>query len=186
MTKSLITILFIIAAVVLFWFWTKPNLDAIDKLRAETTAVNKALEDATELQKLRDRLLEDYNLISQDDLLRLSKFLPRDPEVPKLTVELENISKTTGVVIKNFNATRVVENTRAPLTVGGVESLPVAPKAEQIFLDVAVSAAYDGFVAFLEELQKSLRLMDVHLISFSAGEKNFYEFNIKATTYWLK
>lgn len=180
MIKNLAGFLFFLAAVLLFWFWTKPTLDELDQLRAQKSAIDKALADSRELQELRDSLLEKYNSVSGESITRLEKMLPNDAEIPKLTVELENIAQRTGVVIKSANATRV--KTVAP----DLETSEPSIAPDEVNLELVVSSAYEGFSIFLDEIQKSLRLIDVDNIVFSAGDNNFYEFTIKAKAYWIK
>ncbi len=166
------------AAIALFWFWTRPYLDEIDTLIVNRDVLQKALEDSKELQKARDVLVEKYNSITADDLKRLSKIVPKDSETTKLLVQLEDTASKAGVVIKNFNITanqRVFQSS--------TQLSSETPFPDTAFLDLSVAASYESMKFFLEELQKSLRVIDVDGLSFSSAEKNFYEITIKALTY---
>ena len=52
---------------------------------------------------------------------------------------------------------------------------------------MTVTASYDNFIAFLKDLEKSLRLVDVVSLTFTAPESSpTYDFTIGLKTYWLK
>jgi len=183
MSKTIASLLFLAAAFSLFWFWTKPFLEEVDTLVLKKEAIDKALADSRQLQGLRDSLLEQYNAVSGEDLSKISKILPRDSEISKLTVELENIARSNGVVLKTVKPERVEQ---AAQSTRGIVDQEKTMKPQRIDWDIVVSSAYGGFLGFLGEMQKSLRLIDVDNITFSAKESNFYEFTIKAKTYWIK
>lgn len=196
MSKNFISLLLLIVAVAVFWVWSKPYFGEIDLLRVEKKAIEESLANSRELQELRDGLLQKYNLISLENSSRLSKLLPTSAEITKLMVELENIAQATGVRIKRINAIGIQQPSQPTSKAGSVsfafqeqaENLLLAgvPPYQSAIVNMVFSTSYEGFRAFLEELQRSLRLMNVDDISFSAAEANLYEFTIKAEIYFKK
>jgi hypothetical protein len=53
-------------------------------------------------------------------------------------------------------------------------------------LGFSVTASYKTFKNFLGDLERSLRIIDVKTLSFSAGDKDQYEYNLEINSYWLK
>ena len=53
-------------------------------------------------------------------------------------------------------------------------------------LSFSVSTSYETFLAFLRDLERSLRLVDVTKLSFNAASSNQYDFTITIRTYWLR
>ncbi len=182
MIKNFSALLFFLAAIALFWFWTRPYLDEIDGLKTNQSVLQKALEDSKELQKARDVLLEKYNSITTEDLERLSKIIPSDPQTTKILVQLENVAGREGVTVKNFNSTANQSAPRQPSS----QTLESVPVPDISTLDMSIAASYESMKSFLGELQKSLRVIDIDNLNFSAAEKNFYEITIKALTYFKK
>jgi len=177
MGRSTITILFLLVAVSVFWFWTRPLLVEIDALKAEKDSFDQALSRSREFQELRDEILSKFNSVSQDNLNRLSKMLPREPESTKLLVQLSDMADSSGGVVLNFL------DVREPRSSGAVNTKEQVGYQE-VEIKANLSAKYEDFLVFLTELQKSLRLIDVEQIDFFAGETNFYEFNINAQAYY--
>lgn len=195
MMKNFISILFIVGAVVLFWFWIKPLLNDTDALSAKKGAIDKALADSRQMQEMRQSILDKYNAVSEEDLSRLSKMLPEKQIIANLILEVENVAKNSGVLFKNFDSSKVAAEEKTQSAVkyeysGGETSSAVAGKAQKPYSKVAfgvsVSAPYESFIVFLKEMENSLHMVDVNSISFSSGDKNFYEFKIDADTYFKK
>lgn len=176
MGRNIITLLFLIVAISVFWFWTRPLLAEIDVLKVEKDSFDQALARSRELQELRDEILDKFNSVSQDDLGRLSKMLPKDAETTKLLVQLSDMSDASGGVVLNFLDVQGM--------VSGVTTKGSELGYQKADLRVNISAKYEDFLVFLTELQKSLRLIDVEQIDFFAGDENFYEFNINAKAYY--
>jgi hypothetical protein len=53
-------------------------------------------------------------------------------------------------------------------------------------LSFAVTTSYENFLLFIQDLETSLRLVDVVNISFSESITNEYEFEVNVRTYWLE
>jgi Tfp pilus assembly protein PilO len=50
-----------------------------------------------------------------------------------------------------------------------------------------VDSDYETFVSFLQDVEKSLRIVDVTDLTFTAPDKSTnYDFGITIKTYWLK
>lgn len=195
MMKNFIGILFISSAVALFWFWTKPLLNDIDGLAAKKGTIDKALADSRRMQEMRQSVLDKYNAVSEEELSRLSKMFPEKQIIANLILETENIAGNSGVVFKSFDSSKVEveEKTQSVAKYeysGGETSFASTGKTQKPYTKVAfgvsVSASYENFLVFLKELEKSLHVIDVNSISFSSGDKNFYEFKIDADTYFKK
>lgn len=177
MGKSIITLLFLLVAISVFWFWTRPLLAEIDVLKAEKDSFDQALARSRELQELRDDILSKFNSVSQGDLNRLSKMLPAEPESTKLLVQFSDMAQVSGGVILNFLDVQEPQSSVAPTSKEPVGYQTVSIRAN-------LSGKYEDFLSFLAELQKSLRLIDVDQVDFFAGDTNFYEFNINAQAYY--
>lgn len=179
MIKSFSIFLFIVATAAFSWYWTRPLLGDIDQMKAEIAVIEKALADSRELQQMRDLLFERYSSVPAGGLERISKLIPDDPETAKLLVEVENLGKVSGVIVKNLD---IAETKTGPSLSADAEG----PVYEKSLLTIKIAASYGSLKEFLSRLQKSLRLIDVTEITFSAAEKDFYEFTIKAQSYFKK
>ncbi|MFH1979054.1 MAG: type 4a pilus biogenesis protein PilO [Patescibacteria group bacterium] len=173
MNKGVIGILFLVGAIAIFVALTSPKIDEIKELRTEKLSFDKALEDSRELQELRDSLLAKFNSIPANDLAALSKMVPENSDTTKLMVEISSVANSTGVVIRQIGfAEETASNSM------------IASRYRVLNIDITFSSSYDGLRAFMEELQKSLRLIDIEQIDFISNATGLYEFSITAKAYF--
>lgn len=175
--------LFIIIAIAFFFGVVDPMYKSIGGLQKEAKAFDAALSKSRELQKVRDNLLDSYNSFSVNNLERLEKILPDNIDNVRLIMDINNIASKYGMSLKNTNI-REVSEIAASGSIGGVD-LDRKPYGS-IILGFSVSSSYSTFIAFLGDLEKSLRLSDITSLSFIAGEKDFYQYSVELETYWLK
>lgn len=177
--RVIISFLFLATAVVLFFVKTQPYLNDIKTLQLEKQEYGDALASSRELQTLRDKLLSQYNAISQDDRDRLNKLLPLQIDSSNLIVMFEEIVKAHGLLLKKVDVKESKQQSANSSVVLGAVSSPY----KTINLTISVSGPYASILALFSDLDKSLRLVDVENISFSAATTDTYEFSITARTY---
>ncbi len=173
MLKNIITLLLILGAMGIFITWTSPFLKEIGQLYDEKKAIIEVLETSSELIGLRNEAVAKFNLISAEELARFSKIIPEDADTNKLMVQLSNMADTNGLAINSLDFREETEKSKVNLY-------------NTLNIEAVFEGSYYGFLSFLEELEKSLRLVEVDSISFSTTEENIYEFSIKAKTYFKK
>jgi hypothetical protein len=49
-----------------------------------------------------------------------------------------------------------------------------------------VTAPYQQFISFMQDLEASLRVMDLTHLTVSANDTGTYDFGVQLTTYWLR
>jgi len=178
MARKIISLFLVLTAVFVFWFWTKPQISSLNRFVIQKKVLNKALSETRELQELRNKLLSEYNSISSAELVKLYKIIPENAEAIKLMVEITDIAKETGVIVKRFESQKESENKV------GIVALPSAHKT--LSLVINFSSSYKGFRSFVGDLQKSLRVINIDDISFSVGDGNVYDFRLNAEAYYKK
>ena len=57
---------------------------------------------------------------------------------------------------------------------------------QSVILSFSVTGDYNAFRSFLEDLEQSLRLVDVVSIAFSSSQTGLYDYAVAVKTYWLK
>lgn len=175
-----ITILFLVLAVALFFKYTKPYYDETKLLKTDRDTLEEALGYSRELQTLRDDLLGQYNSISQEDIERLNKMLPSKIRSDDIMVLLEDRTKARGLLLKRIDV-REAENAADPNAALGTP----LPLYNNIEISLSMSGSYSSFLSLLEDLEKSLQLIDVTSITFSAARSSVYEFSVNAVMHAL-
>ncbi len=180
--RIIISLIFAAVAIVGFLTWTLPEYREIESLRGQESGFGDVLASVERLKKQSGAVLSEYNSIAQGDIDRLNKFLPSQVESIKVVIELEKITKNRRLLLKSINV-RSPEKTQKTSFGAGKNN---KKNFEEIEIDMSVVGSYGSFIALLGDLEKSLRLIDVKKINFTAGDTDSYEFRIRAVTYWTK
>jgi Tfp pilus assembly protein PilO len=176
-----IPIILIVASVGAFFGFVDPRYEGIKVLRAESAQYGNALDNARKLQEIRDSLRSTYNTIPTKDLDRLKKLLPDHVDNVRLIIDISDIARQYGLTlrsVKNVDAA-VVAKERETFD---LEESPIG----SVTLNFSVDAAYNNFVAFLKDLEASLRIVDITSLSFEVRDVSTYTFDVGIKTYWLK
>ncbi len=195
---------------------TKPIYADIEALQKEGEAYEQALQNSANLQKERDRLTTKLNSFSPDDLAKLEKMLPNTVDNIKLILEIQEQASNQGIVVRNvqFEPKQFLEEVTPTSTPSGVNpnsvtaqtatapttnvrrtatASPESQNFETFELQFSVEGSYKDFVAFMQLMEKSLRLIDIKSITFTPGtsekDKKYtdqYKYLFKINTYRLK
>ena len=173
-----ISIILIVVSFFLSVFYTSPLFEELNVLSAEKASLDKSLGDS---KGLRTTLAEKevlYNNLSEDDKTRLNKLLPDSIDNVKLIIDIDNIASKYNLKLRNID---IKADKPGEFTGDNVNKDYGTAK-----LRFSVTAPYDNFKLFLNDLEDSLRLVDISSLTFNSGEKNLNDYNIELKTYWLK
>jgi Tfp pilus assembly protein PilO len=182
MSRTIIPIILVVAAIALFVVYTNPAYQATKSIQTEVAAYNDALNKSQQLRTIRDQKVAAYNTFSADDTARLEEILPDNVDNIHLIIDINSIAARHGLSLKNVDL-GTVSNGATAASAGAVGSSGSA--IGSISLGFTVSASYDDFLAFLQDLEHSLRVIDVEKISFSPATTGLTDYNFTIQTYWL-
>lgn len=182
--KSFTPIIFIIISVILFFTVTDSNYKKVQEYKIKYSEYEDVLNKSKQLLEKRRSLQDKYNSFSKEDMSRLEKLLPNAVDNVRLIIDMDEIAKRYGLVIKNvrLDDTKIRNGSKdsvATITAGG-EKYGVIP------MGFSVSADYQTFIQFLQDLESSLRIVDVTNISLKPSATGVYSFDVSLKTYWLK
>jgi Tfp pilus assembly protein PilO len=180
--RVLIPGILIAAAIGLFALWTNPAYQKVKGLQAQVSAFDDALNKAQALKARRDELLSKRNTFSTENIQKLERILPDNVDNIRFVIDINNIAARRNLSLKNVALGTIsdAKTNRSALAVGASGD-PVG-SAEISF---SLTATYDEFLAFLQDLEHSLRIVDVEKISFKPGSSERYDFSLTIRTYWL-
>jgi Tfp pilus assembly protein PilO len=183
--KSFTPIIFIIVSIILFFTLTDPVYKEVKSLRVKYAQYQDVLDKSAELLKQRKSLQDKYTSFAEEDVSRLKKLLPDTVDNVRLIIDIDEIAKRYGLTIKNVrlddtrSKTGTTKDATATITAG-------EGKYGTIPMGFSVSADYNTFLSFLEDLESSLRIVDVTNISLTPSTTGAYSFDVSLKTYWLK
>ncbi|PIR85197.1 hypothetical protein COU15_02205 [Candidatus Kaiserbacteria bacterium CG10_big_fil_rev_8_21_14_0_10_45_20] len=178
--KTLFPILFILVAGGILFGFINPTWSEIKVLREEEEKYNSALDRSRLLQETRDQLLSRYNTFSPAELARLEKFLPDNVDNVRLILDIDSIAGRYGMRIRDV----ILSSDTSRTDLGQLG--PDENRFDSRILSFSVTGSYTEFRAFLEDLEQSLRLVDVMKITFSSTDSGVYDYSLSIKTYWLK
>lgn len=179
--RLLMPILLVGSAIGLFALYTNPTYQATKAVATQTSDYDDALNKSQELKKVRDQLLSKRNTFSSENVQKLEEVLPDNVDNIRLIININNIAARHGLTLKNVELGSVSDGiTERNAAAAGSSGSPVG----SVEVGFSVSASYENFLAFLVDLEHSLRLVDVQSISFKS-ELGAADYSLKIRTYWL-
>lgn len=169
-------------AAAVFFYFTAPLIDQIDALKIQKAELTVALAHANKLKERQDTLAAIYNGIDPADEKNLEEFLPNNIDNVRLIIDINDIAKKYGLTIRNPNIVKAEakegEAPPAARTAGTAENSAA--------ISFSISSSYEILKLFLADLAKSLRIVDIDSLSFTANDRNLYDYQVSLRTYWLK
>lgn len=181
MTRLFVPLILIAAALGLFVIFTNPTYQKIKELQVQDNSYSDALAKATELHTVRDKLLNTRNSFAPTDVDRLQHILPDNVDNIRLIIDINNIASRHNLALTNVDLGDLSKSTSGKAS-GGSNADPVG----SLEVGFSVSTAnYSDFLSFLQNLEHSLRLVDVDKITFSATANGVTTYSLSVRTYWL-
>ncbi len=185
-----IPLILIIISVGAFFTFIDPEYKSAQVLNSEKKEFLKKEAQGEEIQKRKRELAKEYaDNVSAEDILRLEKLLPNHMDNVELIVDIDRIAKEDSIRIGDISLVRNIKSNKKKTTeIEVVENR----NYESVNLSFSFVTKYDNFKRFMENLRKSLRLLDVTSIEFTKQElkdgqsTDNFRFNVVVRTYWLK
>ena len=190
--KNIYATLLIIASIGIFYAILLPAYGDIQTAQAEKSQYEKALNDSQAVEERQAVLETAYNNMAPSDVARLEKMLPDSIDNIRLIIEINNIAERYNMTLKNPKVSEQKEDSAASIQ----EAITAAGGLSSLYgvglMSFTVTGTYETYIAFIKDLEKSLRLVDITAISLSPGTSpqadtvSKYDFNTTIKTYWLK
>ena len=204
--KTFTSIILIVAAVVLFIFFTRPKFAELKASQIEVQALNTANDNAKTLNEKIEKLLNIKKEITADDLMKMEKMLPNNVENVKLIIDFD---KMLQALVEERGTLRLYQSNEVTDTGAkkiSIESPKITPgtiadtsfdtsRLGVVNFTFAVTLTYADFLEFMQRIEHSTRILDVESVTFSsattggvasASREPIYTFSVSLRTYWLK
>jgi hypothetical protein len=181
--RNIVSILLIVASIALFALFTSGRSARVTELRAEANSFDNALERSKELIAVRDSLLSKYNAFPTDSIARLNTMIPESIDTVRLIIDVNTLASRYDMSLAGISIGVPDENLESDGALG-----PSGEDYGRLSLTFSVTASYDRFRAFLTDLERSLRMIDVTALTFSVPDdgSDRMTYGVTLTTYWLK
>lgn len=182
MTRLLMPLLLVGVALGLFMLYTNPTYQSIKLLRAQVAEYDDALNKSKELRTIRDELNARRNTFAPEAVQKLERILPDNVDNIRFAIEIDNIATRRNLSIGALKLGEVSDSRaqKSPLAVGAS-----GDAVGSVDVGFEIEARYEDFLTFLQDLEHSLRLIDIEKISFKATEGGNIKHAFTIRTYWL-
>lgn len=177
--KAILPIILIASSVAIFVFFTNKTYVEIKDVKSEISDYDIALGKSREVLRKRGALAEEYKQFSQTDLDAIKKILPDHVDNIQLILDMDGIARSKGMELKNIKI-----DEEKPSKDGALG--PQKNTYGSILVSFKTTGSYENFLAFLEKLEQSLRIVDVTALSFKSTDTGLYDYSVTLKTYWLK
>ncbi|HVY72667.1 MAG TPA: type 4a pilus biogenesis protein PilO [Candidatus Paceibacterota bacterium] len=182
MTRFILPVILIAASVGLFVLYISPTYQNIKVLSVQAATYDDALSKSAELRTLRDKLLATRASFSNGDVQKLTRVLPDNVDNIRLIIDINNIAARHGLSLSGveLGSTSNAAKDQSSAAVG-----PSGSQVGSVTVGFGVTTDYDTFNAFLQDLEHSLRIVDITKIAFTAGGGSLQNYTMEIRTYWL-
>ncbi|MDO8522363.1 MAG: type 4a pilus biogenesis protein PilO [bacterium] len=199
MIKIIISIVSLAIAGGVFFIYTESAYSNTQLLQTNIDRHNQALDKAAELKKLQETLLSRFNAFNKDEVDRLHKLLPDHVDNVRLILDLDHLASTFGMALQNVVISSPASESAGTTVIGSIGA--GKEKYDSLTLRFSTHGTYANFVAFMESLESSLRIVDLVALSLSpeapgsaakgtntpaAASESSYKYDITVRTYWLR
>lgn len=187
--KNIFAILLILSSAGIIYVLFMPTYQVVQLAMAEKGEYEKALNDSRAVEERQSILGSKYNEMAPADVDRLEKMIPNSIDNIRLIIEVDKIAQRYNMTLEN----PIVSQQKDSMTslqaviagVSGTSSLYGIGK-----MTFGVNGSYETYIAFIKDLEKSLRLMDITAVTLSDEQITdsviTYDFKTEIKTYWLK
>jgi hypothetical protein len=226
MIKPILSLIIIVFSVGFGFFYSKPKYDEVQSTRADLQQLVKTSQSANEIKDIIAETGKSLSAVDAEDMARFDVFLPETLDGIRFANNLQHIGVANGLVLSDIRVEQQkgqeapVSGTQQsgvqPSATGGVTKVlsvnttldegtnanKTGAAAQKRYgvtkASFAFAATYSGFLLFLNDLEKSLGLINITSLSFkelAAGVEEkavqsdlppLYQFNIDIETYSLK
>ncbi len=182
MSRFILPFLLLAVSIGLFVAFTGPTYQQIQMLQGQQAQYNDALNKAQQLHGLTQQLLAKRNTFLQSNLDELQNILPDNVDNIRLIIDTNNIASRHGLSISNLQLSAPLNGTTntSAAAVGSTGS-PIG----SVELGFSVTTNYNTFLAFLQDLEQSERIVDIDHITFKSDPNDHSVYDISFRTYWL-
>lgn len=184
MARLFITTILILASAVIGVFYLRPQWQQFQTLQEESENLRNIATELDDLIQNRDALIKAINTVSRQDLQKIDQALPQGPRSAEFLVLLETLAKRNNTVLRQVDLIGSGEAQSGQPRPGGSLTAPSIGTIKEFPVSINVGGSYDAFKSFLGDLERSLRIIDINSLSFSASSRDLFEFSLKGKTYY--
>ena len=190
MNRNITALILLVLAGGIYFTYTSGQITALNAIQAENNQYSSAIDNAQKLIKLRDSVLNQYNAISDEDKARLDEIVPNTIDNIRLMIDISGIAARHGITATGITTSA---DTNTPSSGAASQPAPGVSNSgasavnglSTVTVSFDVTTTYANFISFLQDIERSLRILDVTNITLSTSASGVYTYGVTLDTYWL-
>jgi len=179
--SNIAIITYLVLSLSIGYAFAYPKFGEVSILRDEKQKYEGYVETVANIENRKNDLLAQFNKVSAEDKKEIETIMPDSFDFVRLTSQIDLVAAKYAISIDNISSREVGSS------VGGSISEAAPPKPFQSnILGFSFKASYEKFNQFIDDLEKSLRILDIKSIKVETGEGGVYSYTVEFETYWLK
>ncbi len=188
--KTFFSLLLIATSLIVFVTVIRPRYQNLQVTRKAVAVSNANLETAAKLAESRESLIATYNTISKTDLDNVRTLLPDSVDNIRLIIQINSLATKNGLsLLRNVDYQTESPDGSQPTQAPEAANRPYG----EFTISFQTTGQYSNFLAFVADLEKNLRLVDVTKVEFTTNEAptaqtpaSSLSYKVSLKTYWLK
>lgn len=179
--SNITIIAYIILTLSIGYVFIYPKTGEISSLLEEKQKYENTLEVVNNIENKKNELLTEFNKISTQDRKNIETILPSSLNFVKLVAQIDKVAMGYGIIVDKFSS----KETSFSVGDSIATAQPSKPYNSAV-ISFSFKSPYDKFSGFINDLEKSLRILDVRSTKLETQEKDINSYQVEFETYWLK
>jgi hypothetical protein len=158
-----------------------PSFGDISNLSDQKQKYADSLEMVNNIENKKNELLTKFDAIPEADKKNIETVLPTSLDFVKLISQIDAVAAKYGISITKISSKEV-----SPSVGTSIESAGPQKAYQSSIIGFSFIAPYDKFNAFLNDLEKSLQILDIKSAKLVTQENQAYSYDVEFETYWYK
>jgi len=181
MNSRILPVLALLIAIGIFFTYVSPTWSGpVAAAKAAIASDDQALTAASEFSAQQNTLTSARNTIRPEDLARLEIFLPDSVDNVGLILNLNALAAHSGLSLSHVDVTSNAMNAAS-----AAPASAVANSVNSVDLSLSAMGTYAALQNFLQNVEKSERLLDVRDLSVKGSTTGVYTYQMTLRLYWL-
>jgi Tfp pilus assembly protein PilO len=180
--SSIAKLAYVILTAAIGWAFIYSPMGDLQSLIDQKQGYSNSLATIGNIETKKNELVTKFGNISEEEKKDIETFLPSSLNFVRLISQIDSIAANHGISIDKISSKDTTPAAGEP--VEGAQ--PPQGSYNKALISFSFLASYDAFNAFMSELEKSMRILDINSVKLTVRPDGTYLYDVQFETYWLK
>jgi hypothetical protein len=172
---------YVILTLAIGYAFIYPSVGDLSVLTEEKQKYENFLEMTGDIEAKKNELLSKFDAISDTDKKEIETILPNSLNLVKLVSDIDAVAARHGISINKISSKEVSSSVG-----NSIEGAAPQKSYQSSIVGFSFTATYGEFRSFMDDLGKSLRVLDIRSVRFGTQDNGVYSYSVEFETYWLQ